>query len=509
MTAEDDRAREIAANALRAIEHPVVAPQPIVARRPPYIFERVNERTGAVTIGIDFLTYATFLKNHLSIQYFNKTIYIYDHGKHFYRQHTNEIETHIRNTVDDWGIGGKLAPMITEMMAHIKAMGCHADYPFNFSSDKIPVENGIVKIDYNTGEISLLAHSPEFLFTYKLSVEYDPKMRPCNAIMLLKRMVEPEDIKTLVQIPAQSLLQMQMNHSFKKAYLLQGEPHAGKTSYLKLLYEIFGADFRAGVPLQQLCDDKFVGGALEGKLLNIFDDLEDVALNEIAQFKNLTGDINHSIERKYESRYSGRITAVHCFTCNYPPDVPAKVKRDAAFWARWEYLRFPFAYPINPNFYGEWYTKERISAFFNLILNMMIHIRRCGLVSNSDVQEVMQVWNVNADPMYEFIAQLLEPTGASLNNYHFSKTKFFHAYLQWCNDSGIPEHKRKQTLPAFTVALQVHGIVPSQKKENKKIYETYSTTQFVKRAGCRVDLHYITTIDSQTTPVNSSERLNA
>jgi len=485
----------------KRIQTPIVVPQrpqaqPIIvthqtATPPPYIWNSVSAN-GNVTLKIDSPTYAHFLKNHFSVVYFNKTIYLYDHGQHIYRQHINEMNTHIFNTYETWGISGKYKELVSEILAMVTAIDCNTEYPFNQSSDKIPVENGIIKIDYTNGGVTLLPHSPDHKFTYKLSVEYNPSLRNCNAISLLKRMVERGDIKTLLQIPAQALLQMQTGHSYKKAYLLQGEPHAGKTSYLKLLYELFGSDFRGTVSLQQLCDDRFVGGALEGKLLNIYDDLEDVALSVIDHFKNLTGDCNHAIERKYESRYTGKITAVHVFTCNYPPGFPDKVRRDAAFWTRWEYLKFPFSYPVNPNFYVEWYTPERKSAFLNLIISTMIYIRQKGLVSNSDIQGVMQSWNINSEPIYDFVAGIFDPNTTPNYTSHFSKQKLYKAYHDWCNENGIPEHKRKITMAAFSIALQAQNITPSQKKENKKIYETYATTHYIKKAGCVIDLNYTT-----------------
>jgi len=456
---------------------------------PPYIYEIEDEKTKSRIAYLNYAAYADFLKNHFNIVYFNKTIYLYDHGLHFYRKQTNEIETHIRDTCISYSIKGKLVSHITELKSHITSMGCYTEYPFNLSSDSIPVENGIVKINYTDGSIELDQHGSSHMFTYKLSVVYDPSIRNCDAISLLKRMVEPDHIKTLIQIPAQALLQMQMGHAYKKAYLLQGEPHAGKTSYLKLLYEIFGAEFRSSISLQQLCEDRFVGGNLEGKLLNIYDDLEDVALEVIDQFKTMTGDCNHGIERKYEIKYTGRVTAVHIFTCNYPPEYPAKVKRDTAFWARWEYLKFPFVYPVNPNFYTDWYTPHRISAFFNLILAVMIHIRKKGLLSNSDVQNVMQCWSVNSDPLYDFVASLFETCTGSTNN-HYSKPKLHRAYIEWCKSNGIPDHKQKLTLNSFTSALQIHGFIPTQKKSKRVIYETYSTNAFIKRQNIDIDLDY-------------------
>jgi phage/plasmid-associated DNA primase len=467
---------------------------------PLYIYQVVNVKTSDVKIFIDYNYYSNFLANHFSIVYFNETIYIYDHGSNLYRPQTNEIETHIRNTLIEYRVNTKLPDAIRETMAHITSMGCYAMYPFNKSPNTIPVDNGIVKINYEDETIELLPHSPEHLFTFKLSVKYDKNVKNCLVIPLLKRMVEPENIKTLLQIPAQALLQMQTGNSYKKAYLLQGEPHTGKTSFLKLLYRLFGDEFTTAISLQQLCEDRFVGGSLEGKLLNIYDDLEDVALNVIDQFKTLTGDCRHGIERKYESKYTGRITAVHIFTCNYPPEYPEKVKRDAAFWSRWEYLKFPFEYSVNPNFYSEWYTDERISSFFNLVLSTMITMKDRGLISNSDIQEVMMNWSVNSDPLFDFVSGTFEPYSGK-NKLFYSKTKLFAAYNRWCDDNHIPEHKRKPTMKSFTIALQAHQFVPERKQEKESNYETFATFSHITKGGLVLDLDYHDNIQTYNSPI--------
>ena len=480
----DDDARAIAASIL-ARTSAISTPQ----TRSSYIYEDVNEKTGDIKIGIDFAQYSDYLANHFSIIYFNKTLYIYDSGRCLYRAQTNEIETHVRNTCTQWDVTARLPTVLVEIKAHITSMGCYTEYPFNSSTDTIPVENGVIKINYDNGIIELLPHSPSHLFTYKLQVKYKPEVRNCFVIPLLKRMVEPGNIKTLVQIPAQALLQMQTGHAYKKAYLLQGEPHAGKTSYLKLLYAIFGDDFTTAISLQHLCTDRFVGGNLEGKLLNIYDDLEDVALEVIDQFKTLTGDCRHGIERKYEIKYTGKVTAVHIFTCNYPPEYPEKVKRDAAFWTRWEYLKFPYEYAVNPNFYSEWYTEDRLSSFLNLILSTMITIKKRGLIANSDIQEVMNNWSINSDPMYGFLEWLFVPN-IDKQKRHYSKRKLYDAYMTWCIDNQIPEHKRKTSHKSFTIALQAHHILPDQKIENRIRYETYSSSTLVAKFGTGIDLGF-------------------
>ncbi len=486
----DADARAIASSILAKSSE--ISSQSSSAPRPSYIYDVVvNESTGETKSFINYAQYSDFIKHHFSVVYFNKTLYIYDDGDHLYRPQTNEVETHIRSTCVQWGINGKLQSILQEMKAHLTSMGCHSEYPFNVSTDSVPVENGVVKINYDDGSIKLLSHGPSHMFTYKLAVKYKPEIRNCFAIKLLQRMVESSSIKTLIQIPAQALLQMQTGHAYKKAYLLQGEPHAGKTSYLKLLYSVFGDDHTTSISLQQLCTDRFVGGNLEGKLLNIYDDLEDVALEVIDQFKTLTGDCRHGIERKYECKYTGKVTAVHIFTCNYPPEYPDKVKRDAAFWTRWEYIKFTYEYSVNPNFYTEWYTEERLSSFFNLILSAMIHIRKRGLLSNSDAQEVMMSWSINSDPLFEFIGSTFDSTNARKMEY-FSKKKLHDLYLKWCDDNTVPEHKRKITLKSFTVALQAHNFVPERIRERGESYEVFATITHTLRNSLtsHIDLDY-------------------
>jgi phage/plasmid-associated DNA primase len=443
--------------------------------------------------------YAERLKEIFHFVYFNKVIYIYDEENHVYRKQTNEIETHARNTLhDEYGIDDDLSSQLTEIKAHVTSMGSCKEFPFNVSKTDIPVLNGIVRINYDTEEITLLPHGYEHLFTYKLNVTYDPTVDRKLARDLLRRMVELPDVKTLLQIPAQSLLQMQTGHAYKKAYLLQGEPHSGKTSFLKMLYRLFGDDYTAAASLQQLCDDKFVGGKLEGKLLNAYDDLEDVALRTIDQFKAFTGDCRQGIERKFESGYVGQITCVNVFSCNYPPEYPPKVRRDSAFWCRWEYVKFPFSYPVNPNFYVEWYTPERFSSFLNMVLSTMIQIKKRGLLSNSEAKDVMLVWTVNSDPLHEYLHTVFEPyEGRTPLRLH--KVKLHNHYKQWCSDEDIPEHKRLDTIRSFTVALQAHNITVDRIRLGKDDRpEVYSTLSYIRRGGVTVDLNPATELPKES-----------
>ena len=499
-------------------------------KKPDFIFEKLDADGMPTGIyEINYPVYADALKTQFSIVFFNDTIYIYDRDEHLFRKHTNEIGTEIQTIIDVWGISpSSYSKTLSELITRLKNKGGFAIYPFNRSPNKIPVQNGVIEINYDTNirldynslftigidisiikkpcvslkhHIKLLEHSPEHMFTYKLSVTYDPEIKMDGAIKLLKRFVHPDDIKTLTQVSAQALLQMQTGHAYKKAYILDGEPNSGKSSYFKLLYEVFSTDHRSGVSLQQLCNDRFVGGALEGKLLNIYDDLEDVKLGEIAQFKALTGDCNHDIERKHEGRYTGRITAVHVFSCNHPPDVPDKAYRDSAFWQRWEYLKFTYWYATDPNFYQKCYTKERISSFFNLILTAMIKIKKNGLLTNSDVQTVMHEWTISNNPLAGFLEYGFKKSDGRTRE-QYSKEKFHNAYLKYCETEKIEDRKVLRDRPSFTTALQSFGFKPDRIMRTHHTYQIYETREWEQKTNVEIDLIItpeLTTLETSNT----------
>jgi phage/plasmid-associated DNA primase len=282
---------------------------------------------------------------------------------------------------------------------------------------------------------------------------------------------------------------MQRGSAFKKAYLLQGEPHSGKTSYITLLGLLFGIDNISSICLQELCGNRFASGTLEGKLLNCFDDMEDIALSTVDRFKALTGSCTAGIEHKFRASYTGKISAVHVFSCNFPPGVPDAVKRDAGFWVRWEYLKFPNSYPVNPNFYEETFTDEMLSSFLNAVLWAMMEIRKNGLLVVSDVQTVMGLWNVNSDPLYDFLKWGFHPADGK-TIYRFSKSRMYEVYRDWCVNNNIPEHRKKNSLTAFTLALQSHGFIPVQHREKGESYEVYESSLYQLNRGKIPTLDY-------------------
>jgi phage/plasmid-associated DNA primase len=465
---------------------------------PIYIYREIDEETGEETgFKLDYIKYSDFLSETYGTVYFNKKIYIYDEDRHIYKPSTNEIETHIRNTVVEFGIPALLTKVIPEILKHLMSMGSYDEYPFNCSNDTLPVINGILKFhkeritlkpDYNALSyigssfkmirtprhrinlrdcIELLPHGKEHRFTYTINVVYDPSASDFDVEKIFRQWIpDSKNITKLFQAPAQALVQMQTRHSFKKAYIIQGDTNSGKTSYFKLLIKIFSPEFIATASLQDLCEDRFVGGELEGKILNIRDDLQAIPLKSCEQFKELTGDCSIGVERKYETKYRGWATATMMFSCNYPPACGEQVKKDGAFWGRMEYVKFPNSFNTNTKFYETTYTPKFLSATFNIILETMMKIYETGqLLEIAEPGEVLMNWSTDADPICNFIEDTFyEDVGV----YNYSKIKMFNEYKKWFATSGADMSRMITSERAFTIALQPYFAVEEYRLPNNE-----------------------------------------
>jgi phage/plasmid-associated DNA primase len=280
---------------------------------------------------------------------------------------------------------------------------------------------------------------------------------------MLHGWVEPEDVPLLVQILAQALLQAQLRIPYKKNYIIQGEPHAGKSTFINFITQVLGNDVVTHKSLQSLCNDRFVAADLEGKLLNAFDELQEIPLENVGQFKALVGSCYHGIERKFQQSYSGIITCPHIFSCNRPPKYPEEVKYDTAFWERWEYVRFPFSYLIDDAFVSKISSGLMYSSFLNLVIAAMIQIRKDRhLTVNRNPEEVMDRWSLESDPLCQFIRVKMTENSNASETSNFDRKKLFEIYQRYCQDESIEPRKRIPTMNKFTRDLQKYKLTPSR-----------------------------------------------
>jgi len=378
---------------------------------------------------------ARHLDGILDLVSWNKTLYIYRDG--IFIENKGEVEAAILQILDDIGFERGVINISNEVIHRLKFLHPERDYPFNRRAGLLPLQNGVLHVDYVHETFTLKAHAPEYRFTYKLPIEYDPGADTSGILAALHSWVSAQDVITLLQLPAQALLQAQQvvdgkNTTFKKAYIFEGERNSGKTTYYHLLEHVLGAQNMSDVNLKRICEDRFGWSPMEGKLVNFHDDLEAFPLRYVGRFKKLTGGAEHDIEKKGENSYKGFIPAVQAFTCNKPPEV--KEIDEEAFWGRWEYVLFPNHFETNPFYEEDLFTPQNLSAFLNEVLKVMLEIaRRKRLIRDSTADEVKELWSKAANALYAFVS---DNTHSDQRGF-IPTEEFYQAYCLYCSENAL------------------------------------------------------------------------
>jgi len=465
------------------------------------IFCRINQNG---RILFNYAAIADYLHNRFHTITFHPIsgpykMFIYDEDIGIYRPNSGDLESVINRIFELSDAVGSVVRDTKEILHLISSKNRYTTYPFNTQDGSsiglIPVKNGVVRMDFNAGRVSLIPHTYEHLWTFTIPVSYNPSASPDAIIEIMQawigewsdeeieeakenKTIRPEKWKMLLQIPAQGLLQFILDKVYKTSYIIVGEPNAAKSSYIThLLPHFFGSDAVAGESLHKIVSDKFVTGNLENKILNVFDDLSDTELGAVGQFKALTGITRHTINRKHQGEYIGRIFCTHSFACNQPPQVPDSCLYDTAFWDRWIFIRFPFVFEKNPLFQNQLITDTNLSAFLNLIIGMIVSIRqKNALPFQMPVGEVMQLWMQNANPVAQFLEEM---TRESPKMQEFDRERFFDAYSKWFDEQNPPIDPRKKILllKDFAVALIEYEIL-SQKTSRKRGGKKFNLTVF-------------------------------
>jgi phage/plasmid-associated DNA primase len=157
-------------------------------------------------------------------------------------------------------------------------------------------------------------------------------------------------------------------------------------------------------------NQRFQLASLEGKLLNLHDDMGYFTLNDTGTFKTLTGRRQHDIERKGVQPYNATLSAVHMFTTNTPAKFDSRIKTDEAYWERWEFITFGNEYGMTGDFKEAIFTPENLTAFLNVVIAEMLKIgNNRKLSSDPDWYETREKWMLAGNPLYCMINELMDP----------------------------------------------------------------------------------------------------
>ena len=404
---------------------------------------------------------ADYITRKLNVISYKETLYTYSEG--YYKEGSETIKALIIKIVRETGAKASIREVTRDVLHYIMYNDPFTDYPFNSMFGYVPFKNGVVHLDFERNAFELVEHDPKYRFNWQIPHDFDPSNKG-DVIhrLMIGRYVSEDEQPILYQVPAQAILQAMGVHPYKKGYLFDGPANAGKTTMTDLYEVAFGVSNVSHQSLQALntTENKFSIACLEGKLLNCYDDLSNIPLKDSGTFKTITGKEWHDIEKKGQQQYSARLFAVHVFTCNAPPMFDSKIKKDHAFWERWEYVHFFKTFVKDPLFYDRVFTEENVAGFLYRVLKTCIDIYNNGLYVNSTVEEVREKWSFNSDPVYRYLNEHIEPSSKCD---YVDKDDLLKKITAWALKTGVDIEMIPLSVKGLTTRLELYDVVADKK----------------------------------------------
>lgn len=219
----------------------------------------------------------------------------------------NEEHLYIRKLLFDNSQDQVTNEMINEVLQRLKTNpSIQHDFSANPYENLMNVLNGV----YNTSLQTLLEYRKEYYFTYILSFNYLNKERSSPSFdkftqISLKCDVNPSKVKLLLQILGYALSDLQ---GAKVAFFLIGESNSGKSVLLKMISEILDDDLISRVPFSMI-DQRFNISQLQGKKLNICDEVSCSKIKNSDLFKSIVSGEKIQAERKGRDPFNFTVKA--------------------------------------------------------------------------------------------------------------------------------------------------------------------------------------------------------
>lgn len=410
-----------------------------------------DEKTHRISVRprFDQIAYTTIER--LNVVIYKDNIYHYQDG--YYQNSPKVVKaeaTRILNGICKGIYSDGIKRHLADVMTVIEHFNPLTEYPFHGVKNAINVLNGLIIFDEKTGERRLEDPEPiKYKFNYILPVEYNEEAVSDFIVGELDKYTDKPN--AIIQLIAQILLQSMGYDPFKLAYLLYGPSNYGKSTLLQIIKTLTGKKLICGVGLNRMSNDgndRFALAPLEGKLLNLKEEMPKFRMNDSNTFKEVIGSYDISVEPKHIDPYMTISTAVHAFAANSTPDFDSSVRDDDAFWKKW--ILIPFTktcFQMNETYAGEvLLTDENMSSLLNEALDMIGNYIRTGDLpyrshTGDEWKKVREEWLQAGNPLYKFITENFEKGGETA----LIKDELLKVVNEWCDEGNILDPNAKPT----------------------------------------------------------------
>ena len=354
----------------------------------------------------------------------------------------------------------------TEVINKIKSKTYRGMKSFDRDPRLITIDNGILNII--TGELK--EHTAKHYSRILIPVTYtEPEFEDIednlDDTMFLKFLknsftvdgkFNKEDFETVIEVMASFLIRQNID---QKAFMFLGHGENGKSVLMGVIQTILGTNNVTNTPLQKLVHDQFMMERLNGKLANIFSDIESDELFKTGELKSLVCDESITVQQKHQKAYDMQPLVKLLFSCNLFPKTKDQTH---GFFRRWIIVEWLRNFENDPDKIDD--LKNKIcnnQEEINKIFSSLIPIARMlwnnqKFTHTKPEKEVKKMWLENSNPLESWIRQY---TKESENSTPLRETHDF--YKQTMFDKGetpVTMHKLNLALEEEYEKTKSNGV---------------------------------------------------
>ncbi len=294
----------------------------------------------------------------------------------------------------------------------------------NDQADWVCTENGML----NLRTLEFREHDREFLSTFMLPVTWSDSGKKCNRFLsFLEETIQT--VGPIMQIQEFAGYCLTTSTSFEKCLLLLGPGADGKSTFLKILRELVGAENTAAVSFPDL-EDQFQRSSLYGKLLNISTEVGSKMVDS-QYFKAITsGDpLNAAFKHKNSFEF-----CPYCKLAFAANRLPRSRDNSDGFFRRILPIRFKrqFINDFDPDLFGK--LKAELSEIFVWAVEGLQRLwDQKGFTDCEETRRLMLDHRRGNNPVLCYV----EDRCVLGEDYEVFKKDLYKDYRAYCEESGF------------------------------------------------------------------------
>jgi putative DNA primase/helicase len=327
------------------------------------------------------------------------------------------------------------------------------------------LRNGM--LDWKTGE--LVTHDPSYRSIVQLPISYDAKATCPNFDKWLGEVVNADALATVWEALGYATLP---GNPLQSAILLKGPAGSGKSTFLRVLENLLGANNVSNVTLRRISEGRFNLAGLAGMIANIAGDIDSKYLDDSSTFKSITGEDSVTGEHKYGKPFTFQVWAVPIFSTN---SFWKSADTDDSYFRRWVVLGFPNKVRGSKNFNEQDLYDESSGILNKAVLNLRVLMGRGQFEAHGSLLRLRDEFMAESDGVRLWLQEddeiAAHDAGSEL--YSTKRSMVYDHYARWCREGSLKPLGR----PEFIKSMRKLGY-----KEKKNEVEYFLGIRFKVRS---------------------------